>query len=72
VAGRYCVAEGRFQGFTSDVSVDRTEVGGGWFLTPNALLKLEYVVQNYNDFPANDIRHDGQFSGFMMEAAISF
>jgi hypothetical protein len=72
VAGRYCVVDGRLQGIANDVTVDRTEIGGGWFLTPNALLKLEWVQQNYDDFPANDIRHDGKFDGFMMEAAISF
>jgi hypothetical protein len=72
VAGRYNVADGRLQGMTSDVTVDRIEAGGGWFLTQNLEAKLEYVKQTYKDFPANDIRHDAKFDGLMVEAAVSF
>jgi hypothetical protein len=72
LAGRYNVADGRLQGFTSDVTVDRVEAGGGWFLTQNLEAKLEYVKQTYKDFPANDIRHDAKFDGIMAEAAVSF
>ena len=72
LAGRYNVAKGRLSGMTSDVSVDRMEVGGGWFLTNNLQAKLEYVEQNYKDFPANDIRNGGKFNGLMVEAVVSF
>lgn len=71
-AARYNVAEGRLSGMTADVSVDRLEVGGGWFLTNNLQAKLEYVEQNYNDFPATDIRNGAKFNGMMVEAVVSF
>ena len=72
VAGRYNVVSGRMSGMTSDVTVDRLQVGGGWFLTPNMEAKLEYVRQTYRDFPATDIRNGGQFDGTMVEAVVSF
>ena len=71
-AARYNVAKGRPFGIANDVSVDRTEVGGGWFLTQNLEAKGEYVQQNYNDYPANHIRHDAKFQGVMIEAVVSF
>ena len=51
-------------------SVDRIQAGGGWFLTPNILVKAEYVNQNYNNF--NIYGGTGGFNGVMVEAAISF
>jgi hypothetical protein len=54
------------------VSVDRWQMGGGWFVTPSILLKGEYVTQKYNDFPTADIRHGGKFNGFMIEGVVAF
>ncbi|WP_299576361.1 hypothetical protein [uncultured Sunxiuqinia sp.] len=53
----------------SDVS--RTNVGGGWYMTPNVLMKLDYVNQEY-DGPAHGDIAGGKFNGFVLEAAISF
>ena len=72
VAGRYNTVKGRFQGFTKDATVNRMQVGGGWFLTQTMLAKLEYMKQEYKDFPTTDIRHNGEFSGVMFEATVSF
>jgi hypothetical protein len=72
VGGRYNTADGQLAGITNDVSVDRVQVAAGWFLTPNLLLKGEWVKQQYNDFPATDIRSKGLFRGFMFEAVVSF
>ena len=74
VGGRYDIVKGRPAGaaYTQDISVDRTEVGGGWFLTQNMLAKLEYVQQNYDDYPLSDIHHGGQFKGVMAEGSVSF
>jgi hypothetical protein len=72
VGGRYNTVKGQFAGMTSDVSVNRYQVGGGWFVTPNLLTKAEWVNQQYNDFPTSDIRHGGKFSGFMVEGTVSF
>jgi hypothetical protein len=57
---------------TEKVGADRTQFGAGWFLTPNVLLKGEWVNQKYNDFPATDIRNGGRFKGFMVEGVVSF
>jgi hypothetical protein len=72
VGGRYNTFGGRLAGFSSDVSVDRTALAAGWFVTPTILLKSEYVTQKYNDFPTNDIRNGGKFHGFVLEGAVNF
>jgi len=73
VGARYNVVNGTLSGPTApEVSLDRIQIGGGWFATQNVLVKLEYVNQNYNDFPTRDIRHGGRFNGFMLEGVIAF
>jgi hypothetical protein len=72
VGGRYNVVDGSFAGMTSDVKVDRTQFAGGWFVTEKILTKVEYVKQNYMDFPTSDIRHGGQFEGWMFEGVVTF
>jgi hypothetical protein len=73
LGGRYNVLSGQLisKNF-NDQSVNRTQVGGGWFVTPNILAKAEWVTQKYNDFPVNDIRNGGNFKGFMMTGAVAF
>lgn len=66
------VSAGRITTEGPEVSIDRLQVGAGWFATPNILLKAGYVQQNYKDFPAADIRHEGKFDGFMIEGVIAF
>ena len=72
VAGRYNRVSGQLKGITNDISVNRYQLGGGWFMTPNIVTKLEYVRQNYNNFPTTDIRNGGQFKGFMVEGSVAF
>jgi hypothetical protein len=72
VVGRYNTANGQLAGIANDVSVDRFQVGGGWFITPNIMAKTEYVRQKYNDFPSTDIRSGGKFSGLMIEGVVAF
>ena len=55
-----------------DITINRFQLGAGWFMTKNVLMKLEYVNQKYNDFPTGNILEDGQFNGLMAEAVISF
>lgn len=54
----------------TDQSVNRLQVNAGWFITPDILMKLEYVDQNYNNF----VVYGGNagFNGLMIEATISF
>jgi hypothetical protein len=72
LAGRYDVVSGRLAGFASDVTIDRTQIGGGWFLSQNVQAKVEWMQQKYRDFPTTDIRNGGKFHGVMVEAAVSF
>lgn len=72
LAGRYNTADGRLAGFASDVTVNRVQIGGGWFLTHNLVAKLEYVEQKYEDFPVNDLRNGAKFNGAVFEAVVSF
>jgi hypothetical protein len=72
VGGRWNEVSGRLQGIASDVSTDRVQLSGGWFLTPGIMLKAEWVKQKYNDFPAADIRNGGKFDGFVVEGVVGF
>ncbi len=72
VGARYNTVKGQLQGFADDISIDRTAISLGWFTTKNILMKLEYVNQKYNDFPANDYRNGLKFDGVMIEAALAF
>ncbi|HYU53596.1 MAG TPA: hypothetical protein VEK37_11665, partial [Gemmatimonadaceae bacterium] len=72
VAARYNTVKGQLTVGTPDVKVNRTQLGGGWFVTPNVLTKLEFVNQKYLDFPTTDIRNGGKFKGFMVEGVVAF
>jgi hypothetical protein len=73
VGGRYNALEGQMITRSSaDQSVTRYQLGGGWFVTPNVLAKVEWVNQKYSDFPLTDIRNGGQFKGFMIQGVVGF
>jgi hypothetical protein len=69
---RYNVVSGELASIPNDITVRRTQIGGGWFVTPNVLSKIEFVQQRYLDFPVTDIRNGGKFQGFMIEGAVAF
>lgn len=55
------------------LTISRINAGGGWFLTKNVLAKVEYVQQKYEgDAFLGSEYEGGEFSGLMLEAAISF
>ncbi|MES2455880.1 MAG: hypothetical protein V4594_10080 [Bacteroidota bacterium] len=58
--------------YTQDVTINRIAGAAGWFLTKNVLLKGEYVVQKYKDFPTADLRAGGKFHGYVLEAVVGF
>ncbi len=60
------------QGARVAVSIDRTAFGAGWFITPNILVKGEYVVQAYNDYPTKNNLDGGKFDGFVFQGSIAF
>ena len=73
VGGRYNMVSGELVTATyTDQTVKRYQVGGGWFVTPNVLAKLEWVNQKYDNFATTDIRYGGQFKGFMIQGAVGF
>ena len=71
-SARYNNVTGRLAGIANDVSVERTQFGGGWFINPLIVLKAEWVDQQYKDFPTADIRSGGRFKGFMVEGGVAF
>ncbi|UKM66086.1 hypothetical protein GSB9_02659 [Flavobacteriaceae bacterium GSB9] len=70
IGGRYNVVDS--EETSGDVTIDRIQLGAGWFMTKNILLKAEYVDQSYDGFAAGSLLDDGQFNGLTLEAAISF
>lgn len=72
VGARYNMVTGQLPGVEDDkVTVDRFNIGGGWFMTRNILAKLEYVSQSYGDYTSAQFE-GGKFSGLMLEAVIAF
>jgi len=55
----------------NESAVTRTNIGGGWNMIENVLIKLDYVNQNYDGLAFGDI-DGGNFEGLVVEAAISF
>ncbi len=72
IGARFNQVSGEIGGANGEVSIDRMQLGLGWYTTKNLLVKLEYVNQTYNDFDANDYRHGLKFNGLMIEAAVGF
>ena len=72
VGARYNTVKLQLSGITNDVKVNRTSLAAGWFVTSNVLMKGEYVIQNYKDFPTADYRSGGQFKGVVIEAIVGF
>jgi len=71
VGGRYNTVSAKLF-TTEDVTIDRFNVGAGWFMTNNILVKLEYVNQTYDGYNVDSVFHEGKFNGFVAEAVISF
>ncbi len=66
-------------GRSTDGKVDRIQVGGGFWLTRNMLMKLEYVTQKYSGFRQPDMVNnniqawrDPEFDGFIAEVSFAF
>ena len=58
--------------YTGDVNINRFATSAGWFLTKNVMLKAEYVIQQYKNFPVADYRAGGKFNGYVIEAVVGF
>ncbi|MES2131210.1 MAG: hypothetical protein V4506_02605 [Bacteroidota bacterium] len=66
------VAGGINQGVRANISVDRMAFAAGWFITRNILVKGEYVMQSYQDYPTGNILAGGKFDGFVFQGSIAF
>lgn len=77
----------RYSGATTDMlngretdgKVNRLQVGGGFWLTRNMLMKLEYVTQKYRGFRQGDMVNNNiqawrnpEFDGFVAEVSFAF
>jgi hypothetical protein len=79
LAGRYSFgAASAVHGVETDGWVDRLEVGGGYWLTRDMLIKAEYIFQQYHNFGAATGVVDGvdaspspRFSGALVELSWS-
>jgi hypothetical protein len=74
IGAKYNTVKGRPSGaaYTTDISVNRTALAAGWFVTRNVLAKMELVNQEYVDFPTSDHRAGGKFKGIVVEAVVGF
>ncbi len=72
LGARYNTVNCEMPGYTEKVDINRTAFSAGWFLTRNILLKGEIVNQKYNNFKVADIRNEGKFNGYAIEAVIGF
>jgi hypothetical protein len=72
VAGRYNTVSGELVSRDAEQTVDRAVVSAGWFVTPNVLLKGEYVKQNYDGFAATSILNGGTFDGLVVQGVVGF
>ncbi|MEO6960594.1 MAG: hypothetical protein ABIY90_01430 [Puia sp.] len=55
-----------------NITINLEVASAGWFLTNNIMIKVEYVNQEYQHYPADNILNGGRFKGTMVEASIGF
>ncbi|QSE96310.1 hypothetical protein [Fulvivirga lutea] len=71
--GRYNTVKGARVDGAPDQEISRINLGGGWFMTNNVIVKLEYVSQKYDGDGFTGTKYQGaSFEGVNIEAAISF
>lgn len=71
LGGRYNVVNAE-DASGSDITITRYQIGAGWFVTNNLLMKVEYVNQDYKGFATDSNFNNGNFNGVMVEAAVGF
>lgn len=73
IGGRYNSVSGEQTDASATSDITRLNLGGGWFMTNNVLVKLEYMNQEYSGAGfANTRFQDGKFNGMVLEAVIGF
>jgi hypothetical protein len=73
VGGRYNTVYGKAaENAASELKINRSNMGAGWFLTRNILTKIEYVEQRYAGDAWTGRFSGAEFKGIMVEATIGF
>lgn len=72
VGGRYNAVNGAMSDDVDEITIDRINLGGGWYMTKNVMAKVEYVNQTYDGWPTGSKFAGAEFSGVNVEAVISF
>ena len=73
VGGRYNTVSGEMVENGPTMSINRVNIGGGWYLTKNVMAKVEYVSQKYEDNGWDGTKYQGgKFNGINIEATIGF
>lgn len=73
LGGRYNDVSGESSDAAATRDISRLNIGGGWFMTNNVLVKLEYTNQEYSGAGFTGSRfQDGKFNGIFLEAVIGF
>jgi hypothetical protein len=75
IAGRYNSVSGEMNDDvdTETQTINRVNIGAGWYVTRNILTKIEYVNQQYEGDGWNgSLYQGGEFKGVVIEAAVSF
>ncbi|QCK14234.1 porin [Mangrovivirga cuniculi] len=73
VGGRYNLVSGEQADGLDTRDISRLNLGAGWFMTKNVIVKFEYVTQDYSGDGWNGTKYqDASFDGVVLEAGISF
>jgi len=72
VGARYNSVTAALYGAPNTITINREAASAGWFVTKNIMLKGEYVIQTYLNYPDANILNGGKFDGWMVEASIGF
>lgn len=73
MGGRYNLVTGKDTSGAATKSIARINIGGGWFLTNEVMVKAEYVSQNYSgEGWLGSVYQGANFKGIMIEAVIGF
>ena len=75
VAARYSMSTNESAGISSDDSLDRIQVGGGYWIADKVLLKVEYVKQTeeaHSGGQATNGEGEAEWDGILAELSVSF
>lgn len=72
IGGRYNMVKGERVKDAATEEIRRINFGGGWYLTPNVMAKLEYVNQQYSGDGNTGAFDNAEFKGVVIEATIGF